>query len=96
MVIRDLRLVRITVPPDEANPVLIIDPYGVLPRAVIGKLMQPVAGRNLEIVQFFRGVQHDQLTPRGHLEGLEAFDPYVVEQQFGVACLKRSDHMRRL
>src|SRR5579863_1122285 len=47
-VIRDLCLVSIAIPPDEANPELIVDSNAVLNFPVTTQRLQPVAGRNAD------------------------------------------------
>ncbi len=51
MVIRDLHLIGIAAPPDEAHAKLVIDSNAVLACAVTVKYLKPVPWRNPQILQ---------------------------------------------
>jgi len=55
--IYNLHVASVTTIPSEADTPLVVDPYAVLPRPIRFERLQPVDGRNPEIVERFRGVQ---------------------------------------
>src|SRR2546423_10337823 len=65
MVIRDLHFIGIMALPNEANLVLVIDPNAVLPAPVTMQFLQPVSGRNPQVVQRRGPVEHAQFSS-GH------------------------------
>jgi hypothetical protein len=81
-----------SVPPRKTHPVLVVDPYRVLPVAIPRQLVQPVSRRHLQIVQFSRGVNHVQFPPRHILNGSPLPDALIVKQPFGIPALKRLNH----
>jgi hypothetical protein len=54
VVIRDLHLIGIAVPPNETHAELIVDPNAVLAQSVTAQLLQPVAERNAQILSTSR------------------------------------------
>jgi hypothetical protein len=50
MIIDDLDIVSVALAPHETDSPLIVDPDAVLTLAVAAKLLQPVAGRNPQIL----------------------------------------------
>ena len=65
MVVHNLDLMRAVVAPDEDQAPLPVDPDGVLAGAVAAQGLQPVAGRDAQVVQPLRRIQHRQLATRG-------------------------------
>jgi hypothetical protein len=51
MVIRDLYVVGIVIPPQEAQAELLVDSDSVLAFTVWAQLFQPIAGRNSQIIK---------------------------------------------
>jgi hypothetical protein len=51
VVVCDLDLIRTLIGPDEADPILVVDPDAVLPSTVAGERFQSIPGRNTEIVE---------------------------------------------
>ena len=70
-VVHDLDVDGSGIGPDEADPPLLVDPDAVLSCSVSAECFQAIAGRYAQVVERFRGVQHDQL-PQG-----DAFDTRV-------------------
>ncbi len=64
MVIRDLDLIGIAVPPSEAHAELIVDPNAMLTFTVAAQRPQFVTGRNSQILQSSGRVKHGQLLLR--------------------------------
>jgi hypothetical protein len=92
MIIRNLHIVRMPVPPRKTHSVLIVDPYRVLPIAIPRQLMQPVPGRHFQIVKLARGMKHIQFPSRDVLDGSPLSNALIVDQPFGVCALKRLNH----
>src|SRR5271170_3906570 len=65
VVIGDLDLIGIAVSPSKAHAELIVDPNAVLTFAVVAQRLQPVTGRNSQILQSSGRVKHGQLLLRG-------------------------------
>lgn len=61
MVVADLNLAGINPLPTEANPPLVVDPYGVSSRAITLESLEPVAGRNPEIRKLSGSIELDKL-----------------------------------
>ena len=62
MVVSDLYVVRVSITPGETDPPLLIDPDAPLARTVSKQLFETIGGRNAEVVQSRRGIEHSQLT----------------------------------
>ena len=92
MIIRNLHIVRMPIPPGKAHSVLIINPYRVLPLAIPRQLVQPVPGRHFKIVQFACGIKHVQLPARHVLNSAPFSNAFIMEQLFGILALKRLNH----
>ena len=62
MVVNDLDLVRMIILPSKANPPLIVDADGMLPCAVAPQCFEPIAGRNVQIVEALGIVKKTQFS----------------------------------
>ena len=58
MIVGDLDLESIALPPNEANPPLVVDPNAVLALAVAQELFEVVSRRNIQICQAIRCIQN--------------------------------------
>ncbi|MDZ4164162.1 MAG: hypothetical protein U1C55_03450, partial [Smithellaceae bacterium] len=92
MVIDDLNVVSVAALEAEAYAPLIVDADAPLPDSVTLQLLQPVIGRNTQISQVFRPVEHRQLTQGHDLDIYETGNPLAVEQGFSVGALECRDH----
>ena len=72
----------------EAYTPLIVDAYAPLPDPVALQLLQFVIGRNTQISQIFRPVEHRQLAQGHDLDIHEMGNPLAVEQGFRVGALE--------
>src|SRR3546814_17992820 len=63
VVIDDLHVVRIAAAPAEADTPLVVDPDAVLSLAIAFEQLQPVCGRNPQVIERSGGVEHAQLAP---------------------------------
>lgn len=91
MIVGYLNLVRISILPNETDPVAVVDPDAVLSGAVAFQGLKRVS-RGAEIPQALRSVKleelaHCNLRDRLHLPGSDS-----VEDVFGVAIAEGADH----
>jgi hypothetical protein len=61
VIVGDLDLESIALPPDEANSPLVIDPNAVLALAVAREFFEVVSRRNIQICQAIRCIQNPKL-----------------------------------
>jgi hypothetical protein len=66
MVICDFNFAGFSLPPYEADAVLIIDPDAVLSLALTVQRLQPVSGRHLQIIERHGGMQQEKLPECPH------------------------------
>jgi len=92
MVIDDLNVVGVAALEAEAYAPLIVDADAPLPDPVALQLLQLVIGRNTQISQIFRPVEHRQLAQGRDLDIHETGNTLAVEQGFRVGALERRDH----
>jgi hypothetical protein len=69
VIVHDLDLGGAAVGPHEAEAVLVVDADGVLALPVAAQRLEPVAGRNTEIVESTRHVELAQLAAGNMLDG---------------------------
>jgi hypothetical protein len=68
MIVDDFHVVGVTFPPHEADAVLIIDSDAVLALALAVQSLQPVPGRNVQIVQRHGSMQQEELLQCPHFQ----------------------------
>ena len=101
MVVDDLDIFRPRLAPSEADPVLIVDPDTVLPGTVTLELLEAIARRNPEVVEFLGRIQRLELTNGDAPERLRkrltnCAGRATMEQVFRRRTAKRSDHRRTI
>jgi hypothetical protein len=96
MVVDDFDIIGMALPPDKAEPPLVVDTDAVLPFAVASQGFQPVARRDSQIPQTPGTVQVEEFSARDPFESPEPGDIDVVEQRFRVAAPKGTDHVFKL
>lgn len=62
MIVGNLHVIGVMIFPGEANPIFVVDPDGVLAGSLTHQSVKLVSRRDLQIVQFGRGVHHVQLS----------------------------------
>jgi hypothetical protein len=92
VIIRNLDLVGVSTFPDEANPVLVIDPDTVLAGAVSLQGLKPIAWEHSQVGQLPRGCQLFQLSLRHPRDALKPPCVSAVEQIPGFLATKGFDH----
>jgi len=71
VIVHDLHIVRITIFPDEAYPILIVDSNAMLPPAVPFQNFQPVSGRHPQVLQRPGAMEIQELPASAPLESSE-------------------------
>ncbi len=93
MIVNNLDLIRIAIPPAEGNAPLIIDANTVLARSVAFEFLQAVAGRNSQVFELLGGVNEPELPQHHPLKvGREAPHGLALEKPLGVPIGKALDH----
>jgi hypothetical protein len=97
VIIDDLNPLDAPIPPNEAEPPVVVDPNAVLARSAAAQSLQPISGRRRQIAEVFRGVQLPQL-PLGYSLHARRELPCVptMKQRLGFAIGERADHSFRL
>ena len=96
MIIDDLHLVSVTLSPLETDAPLIVDSDAVLTLTVTVQFLQAIAGRDAQVLQRLRVVQHYELATRGVLDALKAWTALAVEERFRVFGAERLYHLNIL
>jgi len=95
VIVDDLHLVCVTVLPGKTDPPLIVDSNTVLTGSPAFELLQPIAGRNAEILQLLGGIdepelsKHDPMKVRG-----ETSDRLPLEKALSVPIGEAVDHLQ--
>ena len=92
MVVDDLYIRRAKAGPEEANPVLVIDPDTHLSLTVSLECFEPVPWWNSKIIKSACYLKLSQFALCDFLDCLKAFDPMAVGQALGLRTSKRDDH----
>jgi len=89
----DLDVVRVSRPPAKTDSPLLVDPNAVLAGPVSLELLQAVARRQSQVIEYRRCVQHKELTERDLLY-VRTQLPHgaALEQTLGVAVTEALDH----
>lgn len=92
MIVHNLHVVGVSIPPDEADAVLVIDPDAVLPAAVTRQRLQAIARKRRKIAKFSGRVELLQFSPRHASNLLQAAAESAAEQSLGFGVFERPDH----
>lgn len=93
MVVDHLDVVRVAVPPAEANAPPLVDADTVLPTPVTLERFQPVPWRDSQIVKALGGVQLDEFAQHHPVESDREAAPWPAgEQALGLAVGEAPDH----
>jgi hypothetical protein len=91
VVVDDLDIVRVSVPPFKADPELVVDPDAVLAFPVTLECFQPEA-RQLEIPERRSRVQEFQSDPSRLFDALKLPADFPIQQQLHILLATGSDH----
>jgi hypothetical protein len=92
VVINDLHILSALSAPAEADSPLIIDPDAVLPLPVTPQDLQPIAGRNAQVIEAGGDLKLAQLATSHDRDTLKVPDALSAREGFGVGTPKRTDH----
>jgi hypothetical protein len=92
VIIDDLYLVSVALSPLETDAPLIVDSDAVLTLTVTVQFLQAIAGRDAQVLQRLRVVQHYELATGGVLDALKAWKALAVEERFRVFAPERLYH----
>lgn len=93
MIIHDLNPGRPTLRPDKADSPLIVDADVVLPLARIFERLQPICGRDAQVIQGLSLVEHEELA-QGNLLYLswESARDHALPNLFRLSAVEIKDH----
>ncbi len=92
MVIHDLNIVSIPLPPNKADAPLVVDSNAVLPAATAMQRFEPIARRRGQIAQVRSSIQLRQFSLRDPFDGAEAFHPLPQMEAFRLLRAEGPDH----
>ena len=96
MIIDDFHVITMPVAPNETNPPLLVDPYGVLPLPVTSQGFQLIPWRRRQDAQFRGGMQLQQLPQRHTLKRTEAPGMLIVEELLRFLRRKALNHTQTI
>jgi hypothetical protein len=91
VVIDDFHFIGVSVFPDEAQPVLVVDADGMLAFPVPAKYFERIAD-SAKIVQTLSGMQLEQLPQRYLFDAPEFANPLAIEELFRIGTSKGANH----
>ena len=95
MIVDDLDVVRVGSEPAEADAPLIVDSDAVQASPVPGEFLKAIRGRDAEVEEAGRGVEHDEFAKRNSLKvRRHSANPLPFEKALGVGVAKAADHRR--
>jgi hypothetical protein len=68
VVVDDLDLMRVAVPPLETDPPLVVDPNAVLAHPLPRELLEPIPGWYSKVLQGVGGIEHYEFSQRNSLQ----------------------------
>jgi hypothetical protein len=94
MIVDDLDIEGIPISPNEANSVLVVDPYRALSFAIMFERVQSVIGWNRQVLQLTGRIEHPELSP-SDLEqgGRKSFGAFPAEDKLGGSVAEAADHV---
>jgi hypothetical protein len=93
MVVHDLHIKSVSIAPHKTNAVLVIDPYTVLPRPFTAKSLQAVAGRHVQVVEYYGRIQDRELLKGPALKrGRKTTASSTLPKLFSVSVPETYDH----
>ena len=96
MVVHYLDLFRPAIVPNEANPVLVVDPDAVLTLPIAGQGLEVIAWERAEVVESLGRVELRELALRNPGDRPEPAGRDPLKQGLGVSAPEGPDHEGRL
>lgn len=95
MIVRYLDIVCISFKPAEADTPLVVDADAMLTSAIANEAFQPICRRDAQIVQAFRDIELNQLTPSQAMQfRRETTYELALKDPLSVLVTEGSDHER--
>jgi hypothetical protein len=94
MIIRDFDLVSVTVTPEKADPILVVDADAVLSRSVPFERLQSISGKDRKIRKDASSVKLDEFSLNNLRKPIETLRITRPKYQFCVFGSKRSNHQK--
>jgi hypothetical protein len=94
VIVDDLYVVCVAVPPNEANTPLVIDADAVLAVPVALQGLQSISRRNGNVGEVSGSIQLPQFSQRNPLNAFKTFARLPQVKQFSLTRAKRFDHKR--
>lgn len=92
MIVHDLGLVCISIPPNETEPPLIVDSYAVLTLAVAAQSLKVVAGRGRKITKFSGAIQLPKFPASNPFYGRKSPTRHAVMKPLSLRAAETPDH----
>jgi len=92
VIVDDLDFEGLRLPPDEADPPLVVDSDAVLSAPPSFQGLQTISGWDSEVLEGSRSVQQQELAPRHAFESSEPRHVFVVKEVLRVLPAERTDH----
>jgi hypothetical protein len=96
VVVHHFDLLSVAVPPHKADPILVVDPYAVLPTPISSERLEVVARERTQIVEALRSVKLHQLALGDTANALKSPRRVTLEQGLCVPIPERPDHLPRV
>jgi hypothetical protein len=96
VVVHHFDLLSVAVLPNEADPILVVDPDAVLTTSISTESLEVVAGERAQVVKPVRRVQLHQLALSDPGDAPEAPRRLALEQRLGISAPERPDHRPRV
>jgi len=96
VVVHHFHLLRVTVLPHEADPILIVDPDAVLPTPIPTESFEMVARERAEVVESLRRVQLHELALSDAGNAPKPTRRTTLEQRLGVPVPEGPDHLLKV
>ena len=95
MIVDDLHVEGATVLPCKTDPPLIVDSNTVLTGSPAFELLEPVAGRNTEVLELLRSIDEPHLSKHDPMKvGGETSDRLTLEKALCVPISKALNHLQ--
>jgi hypothetical protein len=95
VIVDDLHAACVSVLPGKTDPPLIVDSNTVLTGSPAFELLEPVAGRNTEILELFRSIDKPQLSKQDPMKVRgETSDRLPLEKALGVPISEAVNHLQ--
>src|SRR5262245_61459447 len=92
VIVSDLDLKSVPIPPREADPPPVVDPDGVLPLAAPLQRLQVVARRHAKILKRNRPMEDQEFPPRRPADSSKPRDVLIMKEPLGARRPKRPNH----